>query len=84
MENYEKTSNRDFISHLDVLHLHVELNNELEKFHQYLTAIKKKSFFEQLYLEDEKQCIMNKIKDINKRINDVTTVKRQDRKFASY
>lgn len=80
-----RTSNakKKILSNLDMLHLHAELNQHLEKFHDHLKKMKQRSFVEHCHLEDEKQRIVEKIKEINTRIHHMTTLKRQEREYVS-
>lgn len=68
MFRLKNTSNANFTSNMEIINLHSELNNELERFHQTMNAIKKHTHLDREHLEQEKDKIMHGIQCINEKI----------------
>lgn len=78
MKDYVQKTHTKFQSNMDIIHLHAQLNDELEKFHKLLNDMKKMPIMEAIHLELERATIMNTIQRLNKRIQSLITTKRQE------
>lgn len=77
MNQYEATARPRFQSKIELLNLHNELNNELAKFNRALKDISNYSHMDALQLILNRIQIMEKIREINKQIQEIATVRRK-------
>ena len=67
---------------MELLDLHVQLNNELEKFNQHIHTSKEISILDlsNKELEQQQKQLIQSIRDINRRIQEKATIRARKRK----
>lgn len=81
MNVIESTLKSKFQSNKTLINLHSELNNELEHFHETITAIKKHACLEKEHLEQEKAHIIKKIQHINENIQSLVAFLKKNNNY---
>lgn len=76
MTNFLKATQRKFQSKMELIHLHAQLNDELEKLHQLIIKIKEVSLAEYSHFEEERKAVMQSIKNINDNIQSKTKIRK--------
>lgn len=77
MISYDNYRTQKFQSNMELLSLHAQLNDELEKFNQYIHVSKEISIsnLSNKELEQQQKQLMQSIRDINRRIQEKATIR---------